>query len=227
MKTFIGKNAFSNVTKDVHKNMVTAAINTVNICAAQSRKNAVEIVSRKFILRSTFTVKNIRYDQSKKVKNMEDAVAYVGATTDAAYMSRLESGGTRKNSSGGLNIPMTAARRGSTKNKVSNSMYWSKIKSRVVTGSSGQTKRFHSHKANFVAMAAVAAKTQGFIEKNKIVYKVSNFSASGNVRFKLTPLYNERFETTRTPAFHWLTESCDTSSSKIQSVFNSEMDKLK
>lgn len=209
---------------DTNRRFIRAGINTVNIVAANARKNAQEEISRNFTLRNNFTINSVRFTQCpQSVTRINDIKSETGITDRASYMARQETGGTRTNPSGSsLVIPTTAARRGSNKNPVSRSYYYSSIKSKLVT-----TSRQGSRKAALVARAAVAAKIHGFIRLKDAIYKVTNFRSSGDhPRFRLTQILNLKHKVTITPKNEWLNPASQKAAQDMQQIFNSQMEKL-
>lgn len=213
-----------NIFKDAEKKCIKACINTVNIQAATSRKNAVINVKQEFTLRNTFTERNIVYTQCPQgTKDIASIQSEVGATERAEYMERQELGGIKKPKTGSqLAIPNTMARNGSNTNRVKPSLYLSK--NRLVTG---PTTKATTRKSQYVARAFIASKNKLFISANKTLFQVSKFKKSGDsITFKQTPVYNMKFSQTKTPATPWLKPATDEQAKDAQNIYNYQMDKL-
>jgi len=169
---------------DFPKANVRSTRDTLNTVAAISRRNAIDHVQRDFILRNTFTTRNIQFDKAEG-DIISKMVSRTGATERADYMETQETGGKRKlssKSSGGTAIPQKTTRLGrSARKEVSKSFYLRSIRGKLVRGR--MKKNFTSHKARFVARAAVAHKTGKFIKrKSGAIVVVNQFSKSGRNR---------------------------------------------
>ena len=87
---------FDLLTEDLQRRVIKAAAKTVNIQAAQTRKNAIENIKTQFHQRNDFTVRNIRFTSCpENVTRLEDVQSEVGATERAGYMELQETGGIR------------------------------------------------------------------------------------------------------------------------------------
>lgn len=214
---------FQAALEDAKKNFIKAGINTVNIVAANARKNAQANITSNFTTRNNFTVNSVRFTQCKRVNRLADIKSETGITERAGYMARQETGGTRRSNTGAnLIIPTTTARGGSNAQKVRQKYYWSSVKPKLVT-----SKRRGSRKASLVARASIAAKTGGFVRSKDIIFKVSNFRfMRGAPKFKLTPILNLKHRTTQTPQTEWLAPASETAAKDMQAIFNSQMEKM-
>ena len=215
---------FAAALADAKKNMIKAGIATVNIVAANARKSAQENITRSFTTRNNFTVNSVRFTQCPgSVTRLAGIRSETGITERAGYMARQETGGTRRNESGSnLIIPTTAARGGTNKGTVRRKFYYSAVRQNIVKGGT----RFKSHKAAFVAQAAVANRTGKFVRRNDAVFQVSSFRAGGNVRFRLREVLNLKHRTTQTPQTQWLEPAAEAAARGLQSIFNSQMSRL-
>lgn len=210
--------------EDVKKNCITAGVSTVNIVAANARKNAQANIAGSFTTRNNFTVNSVRFTRCPgSVRRLADVRSQMGITERAGYMARQETGGTRRSNTGAnLIIPTTTARGGSNAQRVRQKYYWSKVKPKLVTSNRGG-----SRKASLVARASIAAKTGGFVRSKDIISKVSNFRFTrGAPRFRLTPILNLKHRTTQTPQTEWLAPAGEAAAKDMQAIFNSQMEKL-
>lgn len=213
------------LTSQMKKQVVAAAISTVNIQAAITRKIAKQNLSRNFTLRNNFTERNIQFTQCKlgNVHTLKNVQSSVGATEKAAYMDRQEKGGKRESEQGHLSIPTDEARGGSKKNPVSGMYRMGRIGTKIVRG---QVHQLRSSPSRQVARAAVAAKTGKLIRYGGNLFKVTSFWANaGNVKFHMVEIYNMKFATTETPAKPWLKPSTEQPAADCQNIFNVQMDK--
>jgi len=209
---------------DAQKKCVKACIATVNIQAAQTRKNAIVTIQSNFILRNKWTTtgSNLNFQQCpQSVTDITQIQSEVGSKLD--YMERQEKGGLHKPTKGKqLAIPNTNARLGSTSKPVARSLYLSRNK--LV---SGPLKKSGSRSSNFVARAFVASSNKLFLSMNKTLFKVTSFKKSGeSVSFKKTPMYNIKFSETKTKASPWLQPSAEQPAKDAQSIYNFQLDKL-
>lgn len=218
--------SFQEAVADANKKFVQAGISTVNRVAFTGRKNAISLIQKNFTTRSNFVVNSLRVDMCpKSVKSISDVKAILGLAERAGYMALHETGGTKRNPSGGnLAIPNTRARvGGSNEKKVSRSLYYSRVKQNIVRGSS----RFSSHKAAFVAQAFVAAQKKLFVRKGNSIFKVQAFRKKGDVvSFKMKQIYNEKHQSVQIKQNQWMAPAVDFASNLMQDIFNQEMEKL-
>lgn len=218
---------FHLLTEDMQKDVLKAAATTVNIQAALTRNNAIQNLQNDFILRNQFTTKSIQFDRAPAEATSFDQIeSHVGALDRASYLERQEKGGSHTNPSGGqLSIPTTAARAGSNRNLVQKSLYRTKINKKII--------KYNPHQAgngrSALVIAAQAASAPGkYLKYNKNIYKVLDFKKSGdNVSFRLEMIYFRGKSATQTKATHWLTEASLKPAQDAQSIFNSQMEKLK
>ena len=214
---------FDEACTDARKTMLKAAALSLNQAAFQASKNAKEIVSSKFTLRNNFTESSIRYTKCARATSIADLKSEVGILERAGYMVRQEEGGRKTSPSGSaLVIPTTYARRNNPKNKLPASMYYAKIKERLVKMPSGHG----SKSANSVARAFVAKNTGGFVRYNDGIFKVTSFKAKGGtVSFKKKLVLNLKHSSTYTPPTPWLTPAAEQAAKNLQVYFNKNMDK--
>lgn len=212
------------IFKDAEKKCIQACINTVNIQAAETRKNAIVTIQNNFILRSRWTINrtNLHYDQCpKSVTNITQIQSEIGSTLD--YMKRQEKGGTRKSKTGSqLAIPSTMARGGSNTKKVRPSFFLNSGK--IVTG---PITRATTRSSQYVARAFIASKYKLFLSANKTLFQVTNFKKSGDkISFTQTPIYNLKFKTTQTKAKPWLEPAADQPAKDAQNIYNYQLYKI-
>lgn len=213
------------LSDDMKKDIIKAAVNTVNIQAALTRKNALQAIDR-FTLRNTWTKRSIGYDRANiNAIKLEDVEAHVGARDKAPYMSRQESGGIHKPANGGqLSIPTNAVRGGSNRNPVKKTMYRSKIAKKTIKYN--PTRR-STGKSSLVSAAASAYDRGKFLKYGKNIYSVERFKKIGDgVNFDLEMLYFRGLTRTTTKAAPWLRPSALKPSQDGQKIFNSQMNKI-
>lgn len=213
-----------NIFRDAEKKCIKACINTVNIQAASSRRDAIINIQNKLTLRSNWTINktNLHYDKCPmNVTDINQIQSEIGSKLD--YMARQEEGGTRKPNSGStLAIPNTLARGGSNAKKVRPSLYLGAKK--TVTG---PTTRATTRKSQYVARAFVASKDKLFLSANKTLFQITNFKKSGgSISFKQIPIYNLKFRQTQTPPAPWLRPATEQQAKEAQQIFNYQLDKL-
>lgn len=229
MKTYYttGKNiagTFFKVQEDAKKKLLLAGINTVNIQAALTRKNAQVNLKGNFTLRNSFTVNSIRFTQCpKSVKNFNLIISTAGATEKASYLERQEFGGTRKPENGTrLAIPTTAARGGNASGLIKRKYRLSQMQ-RV--DSRGISNNGRTRKSNTVARAYIADKHKLLMSYDKAIYSVTNFQKSGEkISFEKTMIYQNKYKTTQTHAAPWLKPAQEQPAKDCQQIFNHQMD---
>ena len=218
---------FHLLTEDMQKDVLKAAAATVNIQAALTRRNAIENLHNDFILRNQFTEKSLHFEQApKEAKSFEEIESHIGALDRASYLERQEKGGSHTAKNGGrLSIPTIVARSGSRRKLVDTDLYRKKVNKKLV--------KYNPHLAgngrSALVLAAQAASAPGkYLKYNKNIYKVLDFKKSGdNVSFRLEMIYFRGKSATQTKATHWLTEASLKPAQDAQSIFNSQMEKLK
>lgn len=211
------------IFKDAEKKCIQACINTVNIQAAETRKNAIQNIQGNFILRNQWTTssRNLNYHQCPKgITDITQIQSEIGSTLD--YMERQEKGGTRKPAKGSqLAIPSTMARGGSNNKKVLSRLYLNKIKT------VGRATKATTRSSQYVARAFIASKYKLFLSANKTLFQVTNFKKSGDkISFTQTPIYNLKFKTTQTKAKPWLEPAADQPAKDAQNIYNYQLDKI-
>ena len=213
------------LSDQMQQSMIKAAINTVNIQAALTRKNALQEITQ-FTLRNTWTKRAIAYDRAdENATTLEGVESHVGARDRAPYMERQEFGGLHKPSNGGqLSIPTNATRGGSNSNPVKKNMYRSRIARKTINYN--PTK--HSTGSSSLVSAAVSAYKQNkYLKYGKNIYKVTNFRKNGdNINFELEMVYFRGLTQTVTKAAPWLEPSMQKPAQDGQKIFNSQMNKL-
>ena len=217
---------FHLLTEDMQKTMLKAAAATVNIQAFLTRKNAVQTFHTDFTLRNDFTEKSIYVAQApKEAMSFSEIESHVGALDRASYLERQETGGVHKPTNGGqLSIPTIAARSGSRRKPVEDSMYRRKVNKKII-----KYNPYHkgTGKSALVSAAEVAYEQKKFLKYNKNIYRVTSFTKSGdNIKFNLQMIYFRGKSETQTKATHWLTQAAQKPAQDAQSIFNSQMKKL-
>ena len=219
---------FDLLTADLQKRVIKAAARTVNIQAAQTRKNAIENIQTKFHKRNEFTVKSIRFTSCPEtVTRLEDVQSEVGATERAGYMELQEKGGIRTPRKGSLlNIPTDAAREGSSfAGKVTTESSVRGIKKRKLKGR--YKNNYSSARARAVARAYVAYNQKKVIHYGKSVFEVTSFRKSGdNINFEKRLIRNLSKETAIVKPRPWLEPAAQKPKEECQQIFNSQMDKI-
>jgi hypothetical protein len=212
------------LTSAMKKQIITAAINTVNIQAGKTRKNAIENVKASFILRNTFTTRQITYTPCPlgSVHTLNNVQASIGATQAAEYMARQEKGGKHEAKGPKLNIPTDYARMGSRSRLVYRTYRLTQAKFvRTAFQRENLTK-----KQRIVANAYVSFKRHRMLFVKGNIYKITTFTAgSGGVHFDSHMIYNRKYDSTETKAKPWLQPASEQPAADCQNIFNREMDK--
>jgi hypothetical protein len=218
---------FHLLTTDMKEQIIAGAIDTVNIQAALTRKNAVNIVKDDFILRNNFTTSQIQFQQMEKSRfiSLSKVTSRVGITERAEYMARQETGGPHKATGGSnLAIPTTRARGGNRGSPVLKSHYLQRLK-KVKGG--GYVSEGHSYRSWLVRKAAVAARDNLVMRYNDKLFTVSNFEKrGGKVSFKMQQIYGLDRAETMTPASPWLLPASEKPAADVENIFISQMKKL-
>ena len=215
---------FDEACKDAQKSMLKAAALSLNQAAFQASQNAKEIVNNKFTLRNNFTAASIRYTKCARANSVADLKSETGILERAGYMARQEEGGNKTSRSGSaLVIPTTYARRNNPKNKLPASMYYAKIKERLVNIPAGHG----SKSANSVARAFIAKNIGGFVRYNNSIFKITSFKAkNGAVSFRKKLVLNLKHKSTYTPSTPWLTPAAEQAAKNLQVYFNKNMNNV-
>lgn len=215
------------LTQDMKNTMMKAAVNTVNMQAALTRKNAIENIQNNFTLRNTFTTRQIGYDrcQVENPQSFDQIESHVGAKEKASYMARQEEGGLHTANNGGqLSIPTNTARAGSSKNPVQRSMYRSRINRRIIKYN---PEHSGTGKSALVSAAKTAYESGRFLKYGKNIYHVTSFKKTGdNIKFELEMIYFRGLTSTVTTAAPWLQPAAEKPAQDAQAIFNSQMNKL-
>lgn len=219
--------AFAKATEKILESVQTkttkAAINTVNIQAAMTRKNAIKNIHEKFTIRNTFTERSIVFTQCpKNTKDYNKIQSQVGALERADYMKRQEEGGIRKPKRGThLAIPTTKAR-GTPTNKVQKKYQLSKIHFLHK-----KKKIYPTYRSELVAKAFIAWKENKVISSNTGIFAITNFQKNKDtVSFEMHKIYTTNYTETKTPATPWLEPATLYPAEQQQNIFNNEMKKL-
>jgi len=218
---------FHLLTTDMKEMIIAGAIATVNVQAALTRKNAVQIIQDNFTLRNNFTKSQIQFEQMPKSRfiSLDKIASRVGVTEKADYMARQETGGVRRAAGGNnLAIPTNRARGGNKGSPVLKNHYLIRLKK--VDGG-GYSAEGYSYRAWLVRKAAVAAKHGLVMRHNNKLFTVQNFEKSGGrVSFKMNQLYGLDKEETVTPENPWLRPASEKPAQDVESIFISQMKKL-
>jgi hypothetical protein len=215
------------LTTEMKKQIVTAAISTVNIQSAKTRKNAIENIGRNFVNRNSFTKRNITFTPCPlgSVHTLANVEARVGAGEPVGYMERQEKGGAHEATGNRLNIPTDAARGGDKKRPVSKMYRMDALSGRfVVTAFSGGRAK---GRAGVVAGAYIAYTKNKLLFYKGSIFKITRFySYYGVAKFEKKMIYNRKFSVTQTAARPWLQPAGEKPAADCQNIFNHEMDKL-
>ena len=215
--------ATEKILESVQIKTTKAAINTVNIQAAMTRKNAIKNIHEDLTIRNTFTERSIVFTQCpKNTKNYNKIQSQVGALERADYMERQEEGGKRKPKNGThLAIPTNTARGGSRSNLIRPEFSVKKMKKVK------KDKKNRTFKSKLVAKAYIAWKQNKVLNYNNNTFIVKNFmKTDGTVSFDLDKIYDSLHTETKTPATPWLEPATLYPAEQQQNIFNNEMKKL-
>jgi hypothetical protein len=213
------------LTTQMKKQVIHAAISTVNIQAAMTRKNAQTNIAQNFLLRNTFTSRNITFTPcpSGSVHTLNGVQSSIGSTEKAGYMERQEKGGEHTSPAGHLSIPTDEARGGSKKNPVMGMYRAKNLKNRIVRG---QMHVNASSPSRQVARAAVAFKRNKLVRYGGNLFKVTTFWTNHDaVKFTMKEIYTMRFASTHTKESPWLQPAAEKPAADCQAIFNAQMDK--
>jgi len=217
---------FSLMTTDLKLRMIKAAIDTVNIQAALTRKNAIKNIQNDFVLRNTFTTRQVLYEvmPQQQFVSLSSIKSTVGITEKADYMLRQEYGGVRRNKDNkNLAIPTDRARGGNKGSPVQKGFHLSKMERlKKIERPEG-----YSYKAWLVRNAAIAQKRKYLVMfYNKKFFQVTDFVKTGdNVSFKMNMIYNMSLKETVTPARPWMAPAMEQPARDGGKIFISQMRK--
>jgi hypothetical protein len=219
---------FHLLTTDMKEQIIKGGIATVNVQAALTRKNAIEILKSDFILRNNFTTSQVQFTQMEKKRliSLSAIESKVGITEKAEYMARQETGGPHKAEGGGaLTIPTNRARGGNKGSPVMKKFYLHKLK-KVKGG--GYKLKGYTYRSWLVAKAAVASREQIPMQYNDKLFEVTNFQkkADGGIEFKMQEIYGFDKEETMTPESPWLRPASEKPSKDVENIFITQMKKL-
>jgi len=211
---------------DDYKKANTMAIrNTLNIQAALTRKNAIEIIKEDFTLRNSFTEDSISFKKtrSKSIPKMESKA---GALQRAKYMRLQELGGQRPDLDGRTSIGQADARIGRSKRKVvSKSLYITAVKKKIVRGPF--KKKFKSSKAKKTAALFVAQKKKLFIKRNNNIYSVQSIHKSGGkVKTRISHIYSIQTRPLHIKPSPWLEPASRKPARDGENIFRSQIHKM-
>jgi hypothetical protein len=214
------------LTTDMKEAVIKAAINKVNIEAALTRKKAILNIQKEFITRNTFTARQVQFTPMPAGRYALSVIqSTIGITDKAEYMVRQETGGLHRPSAGRPMVIPTDAARGGKSSMVPRKNYMSKIKSKIVRAQGYLLDG--SHKARITAMAAEAAKKDGFIFMNRRIFRVENFvSKPGGASFRLRQFYGMDKKTTITKPQPWLWPASEEVARQGEKIFIRELQKL-
>lgn len=220
-------NALAKATEKILESVQTkttkAAINTVNIQAAMTRKNAIKNIHEDLTIRNTFTERSIVFTQCpKNTKDYNKIQSQVGALERADYMERQEEGGKRKPKNGThLAIPTTKARGGVNTNLIRKKYKLGQIQTVKADNSN------RNFRSKLVAKAFIAWKENKVISYNKGIFAITNFQKNKDtVSFEMHKIYTTNYTETKTPATPWLEPATLYPAEQQQNIFNNEMKKL-
>ncbi|MBP7735944.1 MAG: hypothetical protein KA369_08230 [Spirochaetes bacterium] len=210
---------------DFEKAAVIACKNTLNVCVALTRRNAVQNIKNKFILRNNYTVRNIQYDKASG-NSIGTMQSVIGATKDAEYMRTQELGGESRSRGKYKSIPQPQARMGkSTSKPVQKDVYLSKIRKKFVRGTGG---RHMPGRSRFVAMAAAGFMKKKFIKRGSNIFRVKGFSKPNrdSVRIELENLYYLKEGPVHVEPREWLEPATRKPAHDFYNIFKSQLRKL-
>ena len=223
---------------EIKKDMVQAAIATVNIKAAKARKEAIKNVRDNFITRNNFTTAQIQFTpMSDGLYSINKIHSIVGVTEKASYMARQETGGERTPARGShLAIPTDATRGGNIRRLVEPSLRIRRIKKRRRVRSKAKGDRTYSSKKSWIVARAFVAFSEGLFlplggeDGRWNLHRVVSFQKTGSgessrVRFETEQLYRRDMESTSTPSNPWLLPASEAAEAESQAIFNSQMNK--
>jgi len=223
---------FHHLTDDFQEKILKGATATVNIQAALTRKNAIEILKSDYTLRNNFTVSQIQFTQMPEgAKNLSVIESRIGVTERADYMALQESGGLRKPKSGKqIAIPTNTARGGNKGSPVLKKNYLSALKKKTVFVDYHDTTNKHGTPGGaLVAAAYMANKNDKYLRYNKGLYKINNFlkdKGGQNVSFKLEQIYFFANQYDFNPQYMWLRPAKAKPEKEANEIFISAMKKL-
>lgn len=212
---------------NVDKANKIAASNTLNTQAFLSRKNGIKNIEDEFILRNTFTKRQIQVtkqtDMRLAIRNMK---SIVGATKKADYLALHEDGGIKRPRKGNrLAMAQKTARGGSKRHLVLSRYHLKNIKKKRLHGN---YKTATTKKSRFVARAAMAAKKKNyFINLNDNIYQIISFYKIGKrVHFTKKHIYYTGHRTARIDRVIWMKKAIQKPSRDVQNIYNSNIKKL-
>ena len=218
---------FSLLTTDLKEQIIKGAINTVNMEAALTRRNAMANIKEDFTLRNTWTTRQIQFTQMPLGRYSLGAIqSSVGVTDKAAYMERQEVGGKHEPASGGtLSIPTNVARGGTSSSAVQKKFRLSDLKKLKLRGEMRATT--DTHKSRQVARAIVAFREGKVIQYGGNLHFVDRLSIqNGRVEFHLRQVYGFDKPSTETPKKPWLLPAYEKVAKDTENIFLSQMKKL-
>lgn len=199
-----------------------AVKNTLNICAAVSRKNYIRLTDKGFYNKTKFVQKSIAFDRVKQesINNMESKV---GALNRAKFMLVQEEGGTRHKRGNHYSIASTFARGGSNKNLVKKEYYVNQL----VRNKMRKAKSTRSRKSQAVAMMYMANKLGKLYSLDKGIYSVLNFNkpSRNSVDIKTKLLYAFKKSPIKIKGRHYLEKAIDNPSKDIDTIYEKQLKK--
>lgn len=211
------------ITTESQNAWTKSAIETVNIQAALTRKNAQMQLKENFTLRNQFSENSILYTSCPaNTKRLEDIQSVVGATERAEYLSRQEFGGMHKATGRTLAIPTTTARGGTNAGLIRKQYKLRQMK--TVNYSGG--REYASKKSHLVAMAQVSFNTKRLLNFKTGIFEVTDFKKNGDaVDFTTKLIRNKKYIQTYTRPSPWLAPAMADPAAKVQEIFNQQMAK--
>lgn len=223
---------FHLLTTDMKEMLAKGATATVNVQAALTRKNAIEILKSDFTLRNNFTVSQIQFTQSPEgARNLSEIESRIGATEKAGYMALQEFGGKRQPKSGKqIAFPANEARGGNKGSPVLKKHYLNTIKRKTIfTNFRRNHGKTHSTPGSaLVAAAALAAKNEKYLRYGNGLFEVKNFTKLNreNVHFNLKNIYSFGNQYDFNPNYIWLRPAKAKPEKDAENIFIAQMKKL-
>lgn len=196
----------------------------LNRAAFATMRKAQDAIRKKFILRSKFSERSIKFEKVKGF-NIKTQESKVGSTFRGLALQ--ETGGIKKTRAGGpVAIPEAGARTSrSIRKRVRRAMYLNQLK--LVRG---KGRRFKSKGAKLVAGMFVAKKRKIALKLRDNIYRVKSIRAQGRgsgrrIKAKLVRLYHVGKKQVTIPKKPWLLPSVKQVSKNLGRIYISEAQK--
>lgn len=211
--------------KDFRTANALATRQTLDICAATTRRNALTNIRNDFILRNKFTERSIAYDKVS-TNDTSSMVSRAGATKKAGYMALQEFGGVKEKKGKAYAIAQNTARAGSKRNPVSKEFYKRNIKKNRLKG--GFKNKGGTSKSRSVASYFAAFKNNKFVSRNSFVMKVNEIHKTRNGRIKMRAdrIYYFENDPIIVKANPWLEPAYKPVARDIGDIYHSRLKKL-